>query len=240
MKLIRTITLAVALIAPAAAQAQDIVDIAAKDPQFSTLVTAVKAAGLVDALKGKGPLTVFAPTDEAFKKLPAGTLDTLLKPENKAQLTSILTYHVLNGAYSAERLTKASAKKYAVKSLEGSDVQFDITKGVVVSGATVTKPDIAASNGTIHVIDTVILPPKIKRQMQFAAAKARATELAKKAYDATKAATTKAYDATKDAAKKAYDATKAAAGKAVEKAKELAKPAEAPKTGEPAPAAKKP
>ena len=227
MKILRSLALAVALAAPLAvlspASAQDIVDVASKDAQFATLVTAVKAAGLVDALKGKGPLTVFAPTDEAFKKLPAGTLDSLLKPENKERLAAILKYHVIAGKYDGTRLSKASAKSFAIPTLEGSTVEFDITKGVKVGSAMVTKPDITASNGVIHVIDTVIVPAKIKRQMAIEAAKAKAVELGKKAVEL---------------GKKAVEATKEAAGKAVEKAKELAKPAETKPAEATAPAKK--
>jgi uncharacterized surface protein with fasciclin (FAS1) repeats len=154
-----------------AARAQDIVDTAVKAGNFETLVAAVKAAGLAETLKGKGPYTVFAPTDEAFRNLPAGTLDTLLKPENKATLTAVLTYHVVAGEYPAERLVKAKAKNYDVASVEGSPVNVDTTSGVKVSGATVTKTDIKTSNGTIHVIDRVILPPKVKVTLAKPAAK---------------------------------------------------------------------
>lgn len=142
--------------------ADDIVDTAVKAGSFNTLVTAVKAAGLVDTLKGKGPFTVFAPTDEAFAKLPKATLESLLKPENKKALTSILTYHVLPGRYDAKRITGAKAKQFGIKSVQGSNVEVDIRKGVKVSGANVVKTDIIASNGVIHVIDAVIMPPKKK------------------------------------------------------------------------------
>lgn len=140
--------------------ADDIVDTAVKAGSFNTLVAAVKAAGLVETLKGKGPFTVFAPTDEAFAKLPKATLDSLLKPENKKQLAAILTYHVVAGKYDAARITKAKAKKYGLKSVQGSNIAVDLTDGVKVSGAKVVKTDIVTSNGIIHVIDTVILPPK--------------------------------------------------------------------------------
>ncbi len=145
-----------------AARAQDIVDTAVKAGGFDTLVAAVKAAGLVDTLKGKGPFTVFAPTDAAFKKLPAGTVENLLKPENKKTLASILTYHVVAADLPAEKILKAKSKRFGVKSVEGSEIAVDTTSGVKVSGATVTKTDIKTSNGTIHVIDSVILPPKVK------------------------------------------------------------------------------
>jgi uncharacterized surface protein with fasciclin (FAS1) repeats len=144
------------------AAAQDIVDTAVKAGSFNTLVTAVKAAGLVDTLKGKGPFTVFAPTDDAFKKLPPATLASLLKPENKKTLTSILTYHVVAGDYPASRIVAPKAASYSLKSVEGSSITVNKAKGVKVSGATVTKTDIKTSNGTIHVIDSVILPPKVK------------------------------------------------------------------------------
>jgi uncharacterized surface protein with fasciclin (FAS1) repeats len=141
--------------------ADDIVDTAQKAGSFNTLVAAVKAAGLVETLKSKGPFTVFAPTDEAFSKLPAGTLDTLLKPENKKQLAAILTYHVVPGKYDAKRLTRPRAKQFGIKSAQGANVEVDIRKGVRVSGANVVKTDVVASNGVIHVIDKVILPPKL-------------------------------------------------------------------------------
>ncbi len=150
---------AMALATLPARAADDIVDTAVKAGSFNTLVAAVKAAGLVDTLKGKGPFTVFAPTDAAFAKLPKGTLKSLLKPENKSKLAAILTYHVVPGKYSAGRLLKAKAKQFGIKSAQGSNIEVDTRKGVKVSGATVTKPDIMTSNGIIHVIDTVILPP---------------------------------------------------------------------------------
>ncbi len=145
--------------------ADDIVDTAVKAGSFKTLVAAVKAAGLVDTLKGKGPFTVFAPTDDAFDKLPKGTLETLLKPENKQKLASILTYHVVAGKYDAARITGAKPRQYGVKSVQGSDISVDLRKGVKVSGASVVKTDIQTSNGVIHVIDSVILPPE-KRAMK--------------------------------------------------------------------------
>lgn len=132
----------------------DLVDtaIAAK---FSTLVAAVKAAGLVDTLKGTGPFTVFAPTDEAFAKLPKGTLEDLLKPENKAKLQGILKYHVVAGKVMAADVVKL----HSAKTVEGHQMAIKTTDGkVMVDGAHVTKTDVAASNGVIHVIDAVILP----------------------------------------------------------------------------------
>lgn len=134
----------------------DIVDTAVSAGQFNTLVAAVKAADLVATLKGKGPFTVFAPTDAAFAKLPAGTVDDLLKPENKAKLQSILTYHVLSGKVMAKDIL---GKKLSPKTVQGSKVMVDGTKGgVTVDGAKVTTADIKTSNGVIHVIDTVIMP----------------------------------------------------------------------------------
>lgn len=143
--------------ASTAARAQDIVDTAVKAGNFTTLVAAVKAAGLVDTLKGPGPFTVFAPTDEAFAKLPKGTVEDLLKPENKAKLVSILTYHVLPGKVMAKDI---AGKTMKVKTVQGAEVSVDATKDVMVDKAKVTKADIAASNGVIHVIDSVIMPPK--------------------------------------------------------------------------------
>jgi uncharacterized surface protein with fasciclin (FAS1) repeats len=136
---------------------QDIVDTAVGAGQFKTLAAALKAADLVATLKGPGPFTVFAPTDEAFAKLPAGTVETLLKPENKAKLTAILTYHVVPGAVKAEQVTKLDK----AKTVNGAMVKV-ATKGgkVRVNDATVVKADIGASNGVIHVIDKVILPPE--------------------------------------------------------------------------------
>ena len=138
------------------AKASDIVDTAVSAGKFSTLVAAVKAAGLVDTLKGKGPFTVFAPTDEAFAKLPAGTVETLLKPENKDKLVSILTYHVISGKVMS---TDIAGKKMDVASVQGAPIMDDATKGVMINNASVVSADVAASNGVIHVIDTVIMPP---------------------------------------------------------------------------------
>ena len=135
---------------------QDLVDTAVAAGAFGTLVAAVKAAGLVETLKGTGPFTVFAPTDAAFAALPAGTVDDLLKPENKAKLADILTYHVVAGRVMAADL---AGKTMQVKSVQGGEIAVDATKGVTVNGATVVTPDVGASNGVIHVIDAVILPP---------------------------------------------------------------------------------
>lgn len=138
----------------AAAGANDIVAVAASAPNFKTLVAAVKAAGLVETLQGKGPFTVFAPTDEAFAKLPAGTLESLLKPENKEKLIAILTYHVVPGKVMA-----ADVKTMAAKTVQGQSLNLKVSDaGVTVDNAKVVKTDIATSNGVIHVIDSVILP----------------------------------------------------------------------------------
>ena len=139
----------------AQAASKDIVDVAVGAGKFNTLVTAVKAAGLVDTLKGKGPFTVFAPTDEAFAKLPAGTVERLLKPENKAQLVKILTYHVVPSKIMAKDI---AGKKAEVASVQGNKISVDATNGVKVDGAKVVGADVAASNGVIHIIDTVIMP----------------------------------------------------------------------------------
>ena len=137
------------------AKAADIVDTAVAAGDFKTLVAAVKAAGLVDTLKGKGPFTVFAPTDEAFAKLPAGTVDTLLMPDNKAKLVAILTYHVVPGkVMSAE----VAGKQAMVKTVEGGEISVDGMNGVMINNAKVIKADIETSNGVIHVIDTVLIP----------------------------------------------------------------------------------
>ena len=133
------------------AQAADIVDTAVAAGSFKTLVTAVQAAGLVDTLKGPGPFTVFAPTDEAFAKIPKATLDALLK--DKAALTKVLTYHVVPGKVMAK-----DVKPGMVKTVQGSMVTVSTTGGVKVDAANVVKTDIAADNGVIHVIDTVIMP----------------------------------------------------------------------------------
>lgn len=141
----------------ARAAEKDIVDTAVAAGQFKTLASALQAAGLVDTLKGDGPFTVFAPTDEAFAKLPKGTVENLLKPENKDQLVSILTYHVVPGNVQAADVVKMDE----AKTVNGEMIDIEV-KGdtAMVNDAKVTKTDIAASNGVIHVIDTVILPPK--------------------------------------------------------------------------------
>jgi len=134
---------------------KDIVDTAASAGSFNTLVAAVKAADLVDTLKGDGPFTVFAPTDDAFAKLPAGTLDDLLKPENKGKLQAILTYHVVPGKVMAADVVNLKS----AKSVQGQMIAINVKNGaVMVDNATVVTADIGTSNGVIHVIDTVILP----------------------------------------------------------------------------------
>ena len=141
-------------IAQAADKPGDIVAVASGAGIFKTLVTAVKAAGLVEILQGKGPFTVFAPTDEAFAKLPAGTLDDLLKPENKEKLKGILLYHVVPGKVMA-----ADVKTMKAKTAGGKELSIKVEGGrVLVDNAKVVKTDVAASNGVIHVIDTVVLP----------------------------------------------------------------------------------
>lgn len=131
---------------------KDIVDTAIEAGSFTTLVTAVKAAGLVDVLKGDGPFTVFAPTDEAFAKLPEGTLESLL--QDKEALTSVLTYHVVPGNFMAADVVNLDS----AKTVQGQSVTFDTSSGVKVDNASVLKADIVSSNGVIHVIDSVILP----------------------------------------------------------------------------------
>lgn len=137
------------------AKAQDIVDTAIAAGQFGTLVAAVQAAGLVDVLKGDGPFTVFAPTDEAFAALPAGTVENLLKPENKDQLVAILTYHVVPGKIMSADIAGKTAE---VTTVQGSDISVNAMNGVMVDNATVVAADIEADNGVIHVIDQVVMP----------------------------------------------------------------------------------
>jgi uncharacterized surface protein with fasciclin (FAS1) repeats len=138
------------------AASKDIVDTAASAGQFNTLIAAAQAADLVDTLKSPGPLTVFAPTDAAFAALPAGTVENLLKPENKDQLVKVLTYHVVSGKVMAADVVKLSS----ATTVEGSDVAIDASSGkVMINDAQVVQADVGASNGVIHVIDKVILPP---------------------------------------------------------------------------------
>jgi len=137
------------------AASKDIVDTAVAAGSFKILATALQAAGLVDTLKGKGPFTVFAPTDEAFAKLPAGTVNDLLKPENKEKLVAILTYHVVPGNVLAAQVTKMNS----AKTVNGQSLAISVNDGtVMVDNAKVVKTDILCSNGVIHVIDSVVLP----------------------------------------------------------------------------------
>ena len=162
MTTIKQVILAIALtVLPLTANAmdhgteKDIVDTAVENGSFKTLIVAVKAAGLVDTLKGKGPFTVFAPTDAAFAKLPRGTIASLLKPENKSKLVTILTHHVLAGVVSSKAVV---GKKLSPKTVNGTSLSVDGTMGVIVSGAKVVAADVKAANGIIHVIDKVLLP----------------------------------------------------------------------------------
>lgn len=141
--------------APAAKEAaKDIVDTAVAAGSFKTLAAALKAGGLIEALKSEGPFTVFAPTDEAFAKLPKGTVEDLLKPENKDKLVAILKYHVVAGKVTAADVVKLNA----AKTLNGQEVKIDAKSGVKVNDSKVVKADIITKNGVIHVIDTVLLP----------------------------------------------------------------------------------
>lgn len=142
------------IVARAEAPVKNVVEIAAGNKDFSTLVTAVKAAGLAETLSGTGPFTIFAPTNEAFAKLPAGTVEDLLKPENKAKLTAILTYHVVAG-----KVLAADVKAGKVKTVNGAEATIATSGGVTIDKAKVVKTDIVGTNGVIHVIDTVIMPP---------------------------------------------------------------------------------
>ena len=160
MSHIRRFTIALFTLLPlafasVAVKAQDIVDTAVAAGQFTTLVAAVQAAGLVETLKGEGPYTVFAPTDEAFAALPEGTVENLLKPENKDQLVAVLTYHVVPGKIMA---SDVAGKVMEVASVQGSELSVDATNGVTVDNANVVAADIETSNGVIHVIDKVVLP----------------------------------------------------------------------------------
>lgn len=139
-----------------AVQRADIVDTAVAAGQFQTLAAALQAANLVDTLKGAGPFTVFAPTDEAFRALPQGTVERLLRPENRAELTRILTYHVVAGRVLAADL---AGRELSPNTVAGAALQIDARQGVSVNQARVVQADVAASNGVIHVIDRVLLPP---------------------------------------------------------------------------------
>lgn len=133
----------------------DIVDIAVSKSEFSTLVTAIEAAGLTGTLKSDGPFTLFAPTNDAFAELPAGTVENLLRPENRDRLVAILTYHVVPGAATSDQL---AGRRASLKTVQGSSVRIDGTDGVKVDGANVVVADVIATNGVVHVIDNVILP----------------------------------------------------------------------------------
>ncbi len=158
LKLVRATAIALPLaLMPLAAQADDIVDTAVGAGTFTTLVAAVQAAGLEETLRGEGPFTVFAPTDDAFAALPEGTVESLLEPENQDQLVAVLTYHVVPGEVMAADAAGATVE---LATVEGSNVTVDGTgDGVTVNGANVVAADVAADNGVIHVIDAVILPP---------------------------------------------------------------------------------
>lgn len=158
-KIIRTSLAALAIVTAVGlqgrAQNQDIVDTAVAAGSFKTLAAALQAAGLVETLKGEGPFTVFAPTDAAFAKLPAGTVENLLKPENRDKLRAILTYHVVPGKVTAAQVTSMKAGK----TVQGSSVKIAASGGKVkIDNANVVKADVMASNGVIHVIDTVLMP----------------------------------------------------------------------------------
>ncbi|MEL6373251.1 MAG: fasciclin domain-containing protein [Pseudomonadota bacterium] len=148
-----------AVAAQAGGHSKDIVDTAAGAKNLSTLVKLVKAAGLVDTLKGKGPFTVFAPDNAAFDKLPKKVVTMLLDPKNKAALQSVLTYHVLSGKVMAGDI---AGKQMMAKSVQGAKIDVNAKDGVSVNGAKVTTANIATSNGVVHIIDTVILPPKMR------------------------------------------------------------------------------
>ena len=148
------IAMGAALSATIPAKAADIVDTAVAAGSFKTLVAAVTAAGLVETLKGEGPFTVFAPTDEAFAALPAGTVEDLLKPENKDKLVAILTYHVVPGKVMSTDLKDDTM----AKTVQGGEVKIDLDNGAMINDAKVVTADVAADNGVIHVIDKVIIP----------------------------------------------------------------------------------
>lgn len=145
---------ALALGLAATATAKTVIDVAVSSPDHTTLVAAVKAAGLVETLSGKGPFTIFAPTNAAFAKLPPGTVESLLKPENKAKLVAVLTYHVVPG-----KVLSTDVKTMSAKTVNGKDLAVKVADGkVMVNNATVTAVDLTADNGVIHIIDTVVLP----------------------------------------------------------------------------------
>lgn len=139
------------------ARSADIVDVAVSAGEFTTLAAALNAAGLVETLKGDGPFTVFAPTDEAFRALPAGTVERLLRPENKAELVRLLTYHVVSGRIEADDL---AGKRLQQATVAGPALSIDARQGVSVNQARVIQADVGARNGVIHVVDRVLLPPR--------------------------------------------------------------------------------
>ena len=154
--ILAAIAITIASFQSANAQSKDIVDLAVGNENLSTLVAAVKAAGLVETLQGDGPFTVFAPTNKAFEALPEGTLETLLKPENKDQLASILTYHVVSGNVKSTDLYDGQE----AKTVQGSEIKVKISdNGAMINNASVVAANVEASNGIVHVIDKVILPP---------------------------------------------------------------------------------
>ncbi|BCW98544.1 MAG: beta-Ig-H3/fasciclin [Armatimonadota bacterium] len=158
--MVALLAVAITLAGASVSRAQDIVDVAASNKDFSTLVAAVKAAGLVDALKGEGPFTVFAPTNKAFEKLPKGTVESLLKPENKDKLVEILTYHVIPGKVMAADVAGLQSGT-KVKTLSGAEVTVKKSgNSIFLNTSKIVATDVVASNGVIHVIDSVLLPSK--------------------------------------------------------------------------------
>lgn len=151
---ISSVTFALPATAVEAKTGKDIVDTAVEAGSFKTLAAALQAGGLIDALKGTGPFTVFAPTDEAFARLPKGTVESLLLPENKEKLVTILKYHVVSGKVTSDQV----AKLKSAETLAGKKLAIDVKKGVKVNDATVVQADLAATNGVIHVVDRVLLP----------------------------------------------------------------------------------
>ena len=158
LKIVLLSALVIGLSFSVQAQKKNIVELAAGTESLSTLVTAVKAAGLVETLSGDGPFTVFAPTNAAFEALPKGTLESLLKPENKDQLVAVLTYHVIGAKVMSTDLKEGQK----AKTVQGEEVMISLKGGATVNGAKVAKADIKAANGVVHVIDQVILPPTMK------------------------------------------------------------------------------
>ena len=156
LRILMMLALVTFTVSDAQAKSKDIVDTAVSAGTFETLVAAVTAADLAETLKSEGPFTVFAPTDEAFAALPEGTVETLLKPENKDQLVAVLTYHVVPGKVMSTDLSD----DMAAKTVQGSEIMIDLDDGVKINEASVVTADIETSNGVIHVIDAVILPPE--------------------------------------------------------------------------------